>query len=133
MYKYALCEIYIPEKVHLSPPPTTQEADENVAQILLTHIQEGTAEIFAFHKYIGEIESISYNEENDNLPGTYFLISIEMLGILWKRYKLRKKWHNHMPLILELIRREVSVTNLPCKPLSDSEQEAHIMIIKDYD
>lgn len=133
MYKYALCEIFIPEKVHLSSPPTTQEADQNVAKILLYHIHEGTAEIFAFHKYIGVIESISYNEENDNLPGTYFLISIEMLGILWKRYKLRKKWQNHLPLILDLISREVSASNLPCKSLLESEREAHIMIVKDYD
>lgn len=135
MYKYALCELYIPKKVDLTPPPSSKESVDEVVQILIHHIQENNVEILSFNKYYGETECEVYDEENDNKPGTYIVVSIEMLEVLWKSYKLRKNWKKHKPLLLELIRREVlySEYELPCKMLSEKEQEIHIAIVKDYD
>lgn len=135
MYKYALCEIYIPTKVHLSSPPSSKESVDEVVQILIKHIQENTVEVLSFNKYYGGTVNEVYNEDNENRPGTYFVVSIEMLEVLWKAYKLRKNWKKHKPLLLELIRREVlcSEYELPCKLLSQNDREASIAIVKDYD
>ena len=136
MYTYVLCEIFIPEKVKLSATPhQTAEEEAEIVQILQNHMYNDTVELLSFNLYYGMIENELYDEDNDNSPGTYFTISVEMLETLYKIYNLSETWQQHKPIILELIRREILFGDygVPFQLMSEKEHEANIAIVKDYD